>query len=270
MISKLKEILLKFRDQMRGQSGFTLIELMVVIVIVVILALAVVPFFKKTVEEAKFSEGITAIGAIQTKIKVYMAKEGKLPPLAISAAGVTFDTLTAVGSPLVGQAVLPSTIRFVGSAGEYYAMNNATPWGPASAIAAAAGKSYTQTALEIEYDEYAGKSFKNHHYQYCLVRQVDANGYYAYALAVSPSGYPTDSKARANACYAVFVRFCAETVGTVTPSVTATYADYMATDTGIIKVLDTSANGTLYVPAYNATDANIRTGTGDPVVKWEF
>jgi len=261
MISKLIERLLKLRNKIQDKSGFTLIELMVVIVIVVILALAVVPFFKKTVEEAKYSEGVTAIGALQTKIKVYIAKEGKLPGVGSAGESVVQGAL--------GANVLDKTIRLVSAVAEGHAILIADG---SSLAGAFADKNYMQSALEIDYDEYAGKSFKTHHFQYMLQQQVLADGSYAYALAVAPIGNTADSKARASSAYAVFTRYIGTAVVGATPFVVATYEDYMGSDTVVIKKIltDTAAvqAGTIRCPAYNAVDVNIsKAGT---TVDWKI
>jgi len=52
------------------RSGFTLIELMVVVVLVMILSLAIVPTFREIINKAKFTEGVSSISALRTKIKV--------------------------------------------------------------------------------------------------------------------------------------------------------------------------------------------------------
>lgn len=55
---------------MKRQSGFTLIELMIVVAIVAILAAIALPAYQTYTKRAKFSEVIAAIGPAKTAIEV--------------------------------------------------------------------------------------------------------------------------------------------------------------------------------------------------------
>ena len=57
-------------------KGFTLVELMVVVLIVGILAAVAVPILAGRINDAKWTEGKTAVGTIKTAITVYAAAEG--------------------------------------------------------------------------------------------------------------------------------------------------------------------------------------------------
>ncbi|WP_439836658.1 pilin [Aeromonas enteropelogenes] len=55
---------------MKKQSGFTLIELMIVVAIVAILAAIALPAYQTYTQKAKFSEVIAATGAVKTAVEV--------------------------------------------------------------------------------------------------------------------------------------------------------------------------------------------------------
>ncbi len=56
--------------QMKKQSGFTLIELMIVVAIVAILAAVALPAYQSYTQRAKFSEVIAATGPAKTAVEV--------------------------------------------------------------------------------------------------------------------------------------------------------------------------------------------------------
>ena len=60
---------------MKKQTGFTLIELMIVVAIVAILAAVALPAYKTYTQRAKFSEVIAATGPAKTAIEVCIQSE---------------------------------------------------------------------------------------------------------------------------------------------------------------------------------------------------
>nr|WP_082628409.1 prepilin-type N-terminal cleavage/methylation domain-containing protein [Aeromonas allosaccharophila] len=102
---------------MKKQSGFTLIELMIVVAIVAILAAIALPAYQTYTKKAKFSEVITATGAYKTAIEVcYQTtsditqcdanNEGGIP----SAAGATgFVKSVTVGAGSSGDVAIEAT-----------------------------------------------------------------------------------------------------------------------------------------------------------------
>ncbi|MFQ6613681.1 MAG: type IV pilin protein [Fidelibacterota bacterium] len=63
----------------RGQSGFTMIEIMVVVVIVAILAAIAVPIYIDYVKSARASEAKSVIGNIYNASKMYYQTYGQWP-----------------------------------------------------------------------------------------------------------------------------------------------------------------------------------------------
>ncbi len=55
----------------RNQKGFTLVELMIVVVIVGILAAVAIPMYRGSVDRAKASEAVAALGSIRSAMRVY-------------------------------------------------------------------------------------------------------------------------------------------------------------------------------------------------------
>ncbi|WP_024872528.1 pilin [Tolumonas lignilytica] len=61
---------------MKKQSGFTLIELMIVVAIVAILAAIALPAYQTYTNKAKFTEVISAVGPYKTAIEVCVQSNG--------------------------------------------------------------------------------------------------------------------------------------------------------------------------------------------------
>ncbi len=67
------------QNMKKRQSGFTMIEIMVVVVIVAILAAIAVPTYVKYVESARASEAKSVIGNIENASKMYYQTYGEWP-----------------------------------------------------------------------------------------------------------------------------------------------------------------------------------------------
>ncbi|HHQ4669927.1 TPA: pilin [Aeromonas veronii] len=63
-------------SKMKKQSGFTLIELMIVVAIVAILAAVALPAYQNYTKKAKMTELVAATGAIKTQVEVCMQSYG--------------------------------------------------------------------------------------------------------------------------------------------------------------------------------------------------
>ena len=64
---------------MKRNSGFSLVELMIVIVIIGVLAAVAVPIYSNNVMKAKMSEADAALGTIRTQLRVYYGENGEYP-----------------------------------------------------------------------------------------------------------------------------------------------------------------------------------------------
>lgn len=63
---------------MKKQTGFTLIELMIVVAIVAILAAIALPAYQNYTNRAKFAEVITAASGVKTQVDVCIQTKGTL------------------------------------------------------------------------------------------------------------------------------------------------------------------------------------------------
>ncbi|MGL5813034.1 MAG: type IVa pilus major pilin TapA [Aeromonas sp.] len=113
---------------MKKQSGFTLIELMIVVAIVAILAAIALPAYQTYTKKAKFSEVVAATGGFKTAIEVCAQTTGATAmgscdagmngvPANVSAANgnvasVTIDDTT--------NAITATAVNSNGLAGENY------------------------------------------------------------------------------------------------------------------------------------------------------
>ncbi len=67
---------------MKRNSGFSLVELMIVIVIIGVLAAVAVPIYNNNVTKAKMSEADATLGSIRTQLRVYYGENGDYPTVA--------------------------------------------------------------------------------------------------------------------------------------------------------------------------------------------
>jgi type IV pilus assembly protein PilA len=115
---------------MRKQTGFTLIELMIVVAIVAILAAIALPAYQTYTKKAKFSEVVAATGGFKTAIEVCAqttgAGNGALSTCDAGTNGVPADVSAANGN--VATVTVDGTINAItatatstnGLAGETY------------------------------------------------------------------------------------------------------------------------------------------------------
>ncbi|MCH7370100.1 prepilin-type N-terminal cleavage/methylation domain-containing protein [Aeromonas sp. MR16] len=107
---------------MKKQSGFTLIELMIVVAIVAILAAIALPAYQSYTKKAKFSEVVAATGGLKSAVEVCAQKDGSLAncltagtngiPAAVSGSTGSFVASVTVGA---GAASASVDITAVGS-----------------------------------------------------------------------------------------------------------------------------------------------------------
>ena len=111
----------------RQDSGFTLIEVLVVVVIVAILAAISVPIYIQYVQGARASDAQSTIGAIYNSVKMYRQDIGEDPSsveqlqeleyLEIDEGTERQWTFTLIGSDPVTQIEGVSTAEMKGGAG---------------------------------------------------------------------------------------------------------------------------------------------------------
>ena len=115
----------------RKQSGFTLVEVLVVVIIVAILAAISVPLYLKYVEDARAAEARTAISSIWTGAKIYHQRHGlwekdwKKYKVEIDDATLDHWDFSILGNP-PKQIVATSTSKMPGGAGKQVTYNTET------------------------------------------------------------------------------------------------------------------------------------------------
>ncbi len=70
-------------NRSNSQSGFNLLELMIVIVIAGVLAGVAAPIYRKGIQKAIQAEGEAALGSIRTQVMAYYGEWGEFPTAAL-------------------------------------------------------------------------------------------------------------------------------------------------------------------------------------------
>ncbi len=91
---------------MKKQSGFTLIELMIVVAIIAILAAIALPAYQSYVRESRYADLQTAATGLKTNVEVCFAKKGILTSCDTEAdLGIDFpannNNFTITATPIV-------------------------------------------------------------------------------------------------------------------------------------------------------------------------
>ena len=102
---------------MRQQSGFSLIELMVVVAIIGVLAAIAIPQYQGYVARAQVAEGFACTASTKTAVSLYYNMKGKFPSTNTEAGADSCDG-TYVESSAVGKDGV-ITIKFGNAAHEH-------------------------------------------------------------------------------------------------------------------------------------------------------
>ncbi len=102
---------------MKKQSGFTLIELMIVVAIVAILAAVALPAYQNYTKKAKMTELVAATGALKTQIELCVQTGSNCPAdLDEEVRGNVKISYTAPADPAASSAVFTITVAPDGDA----------------------------------------------------------------------------------------------------------------------------------------------------------
>lgn len=102
-------------QNIRRNSGFTLIELMIVVAIVAILAAIALPAYQDFMKRSKVSEAAATAGACKTSVAEFASAKGALPA-TIDEAGCSDTETQYVAAVDVTDGVISVTIQNVDSA----------------------------------------------------------------------------------------------------------------------------------------------------------
>ncbi|WP_420481125.1 pilin [Aeromonas veronii] len=95
------------KSEMKKQSGFTLIELMIVVAIVAILAAVALPAYQSYTLKAKATELTTAMGQVKTELEI--CSQTSTLPCNASGAASTYVTSVAGSITSAGTATVTGT-----------------------------------------------------------------------------------------------------------------------------------------------------------------
>jgi len=102
-----------------NNSGFSLVELMIVIVIIGVLAAVAVPIYNNNVRKAKMSEADAALGSIRTQLRVYYGENGSYP-VASDQYVITADWADVRTGELTGTYFTDSSYTYTSTDGSDY------------------------------------------------------------------------------------------------------------------------------------------------------
>ncbi|HIF9337851.1 TPA: pilin [Photobacterium damselae] len=88
---------------MKGQKGFTLIELMIVVAVIGVLAAIAIPQYQRYVAKAEVASALATMSGVKTNVEAYTVENGQFPD------GVSAATSLGVPSTEVGTIELSKT-----------------------------------------------------------------------------------------------------------------------------------------------------------------
>lgn len=101
----------------KQQSGFTLVELLIVAIILAILAAIIIPQFASTTVDAQESALKANLSGMRSAIDLYRQQHGEYPGLSAASGGTCTGTL-GTGAALSQQAIEDQLTRYSNAAGQ--------------------------------------------------------------------------------------------------------------------------------------------------------
>ena len=115
----------------RLNSGFTLVELLIVVIILALLSAIVVPQFSASTDDAKSSAADTSLANIRAAIDLYYQQHGEYPGAIASTATGCSGSTTGGGAINTAQAVLEQLSLYTDGDGAACSLADATfKYGP--------------------------------------------------------------------------------------------------------------------------------------------
>ncbi|MFB1077878.1 pilin [Photobacterium damselae] len=81
---------------MKGQKGFTLIELMIVVAVIGLLSAIAIPKYQEFAKKGAVASGIATLSALKTNIEDHMAQNGSFPTNLADVGGIADNALGTV------------------------------------------------------------------------------------------------------------------------------------------------------------------------------
>ena len=114
-------------DRRRTESGFSLVELLIVVIILAILAAIVVPQFANTANDARDSAVDSNLATMRSSIELYRQQHGAYPGDVAASGGTCPGGSTAgTGAADTGQAFLEQLTLYTSVIGQACTGTNAT------------------------------------------------------------------------------------------------------------------------------------------------
>ena len=115
----------------RRQSGFTLVELLIVAIILAILAAIIIPQFASTTTDAQESALRADVAAMRAAMDLYRQQHGEYPGTSLATGGTCTGGAAGTGAALSQAALLSQLTRYSNLAGQTCTLPLATfPFGP--------------------------------------------------------------------------------------------------------------------------------------------
>jgi general secretion pathway protein G len=116
----------------KAQSGFTLVELLIVAIILAILAAIVVPQFASTTNDAEEAALRANLAAIRTSVDLYRQQHGEYPSLSASTGGTCTGGTAGSGAAESADALAEQLTRYTNSSGQSCSLTvgGSFPYGP--------------------------------------------------------------------------------------------------------------------------------------------
>jgi len=115
-----------------SQSGFTLVELLIVVIILALLAAIVVPQFASSTDDAKVASLDSTLSNVRSAIDLYYQQHGEYPAAKAATTSACTNGTAGTGAANSSDAFLDQLAYYTNADGEACTQQNGTafPYGP--------------------------------------------------------------------------------------------------------------------------------------------